>query len=60
MYRILRNYFKLLFCAYNLVWTVQIFSGFVVMVVETYHTENNLSNNRGNRLGIISWERVLT
>jgi hypothetical protein len=29
------------------------------MVVETNHTENNLSNNnRGNRLGIISWEGV--
>jgi hypothetical protein len=48
-------------CAYNLVWTVQKFSGIVVVFVETNHTENNQRNNtRGNRLGRISWDRMLS
>jgi hypothetical protein len=52
--------FKFNFCAHNLVWTVQNFSG-VVVFVETNHTENNIPNNtRGNRLGRISWERMLS
>jgi hypothetical protein len=51
--------FKFNFCAYNLVWTVQKFGGIVVMVVETKHAKDTQSNNnRGNRLGIISWESV--
>jgi hypothetical protein len=52
--------FKFNLCAYSLLWTVQKFSGFVVVFVETFHTENNLPNNtRGNRLGRIRWERML-